>query len=74
MSVEIYFFSGGFNDAKVANTARTTSVQQQVGVLDVTVNDTHLRVQVGQNPRNVRQHNNPLNLEGSQIVFSFFLP
>ncbi len=36
----------GFSDAKVADAALTTSVQQHVGALDVTVNDTHLRVQV----------------------------
>ncbi len=32
----------GFSDAKVANAALTASVQQHVGALDVTVNDTHL--------------------------------
>ncbi len=32
----------GSSDAKVANTAMTTSVQQHVHALDVTGNDTHL--------------------------------
>ena len=45
---------------EVADAALTTSVQQHVDALDVTVNDTHLRVQVNQTPFNVRQHKNPL--------------
>ncbi len=49
-----------FSDAKVSNTVMIISVQQHVCALDVTVNDTHLRVQVDQTPSNVRQHKNPL--------------
>jgi hypothetical protein len=38
----------GFSNAKVANRVLTTSVQQHVCALDVTVYSTHLRVQAGQ--------------------------
>ncbi len=50
----------GSSDAKVADAALTTSVQQHVCARNVTVNDTYLRVQLGQTPCNVRQHKNSL--------------
>jgi hypothetical protein len=44
------------SDVEVANAAKTTSVQLDVGALDVTVNGKHLGVQVGQTVQRQRAH------------------